>query len=195
MSADPNDIPDDLHLDCPVEPDPEADANPDDRRARAQRTRNSEPSPEPEVFPVPVGPGGGLELIAVALTRLLAGMDSATHTGALFLYPQNRPGRFTQCLVDVERGAWVECVSNAYLADHDRLGAEQEQLLVDLGFQAPDDVHPNFWLIHDPPVPWDVIAHLMAAPFATVFPVHEHDVMELTVNRQFRDRDDEWDDE
>ena len=55
----------------------------------------------------------------------------------------------------------------------------------DVGFLAPDDVHPNFWLIREQPVPWAEIALLMAAPFVTVFPVHEHDVMELTVKRHF----------
>jgi hypothetical protein len=156
---------------------------------------NARPTPEhtPDVFTVPVGPAGGLEAIIAALTRLLAGMDSPTHTGAVFLNPQAHPGRFSQCLVDVEDGAWVECVSNAYLPDHDHLDGEQAQLLVDLGFLAPDDLHPNFWLIHDQPVPWDLIAHLMAAPFATVFPVHELEVMELTVNRRFRERDDDGD--
>ena len=116
-----------------------------------------------DVFHVPVGPAGGFEAIVAALSRKLAPTAVPTHIGMVALYPFEHHGRFTQCLVDVEKGAWAECVSNRYLEPDDRLTEADQRLLVDLGFEAPADLHPNFWLIQKPPVDWRRIAELLVA--------------------------------
>jgi len=141
-----------------------------------------------DVFHVPVGPAGGFEAIVAALTRKLATTAVPTHIGMVGLYPFEQPGRFTQCLVDVEMGAWAECVSNAYLADGDRPSDADVRQLHAVGFNPPDDEHPNHWFIQEPPVDWPFIAHLLVAPFGTVWPVRPNQVMELVVNPTFDDR-------
>jgi hypothetical protein len=140
-----------------------------------------------DVFQVPVGPAGGFEAIVAALTRKLATTAVPTHIGMVALYPVDHPGRYTQCLLDVEDGAWVECVSNEFLAPHDRLSPEDEKLLVEVGYQEPDDLHPNFWMIQDPPVDWPMVANLLVAPFGTIWPCQPYGIMELVVDPHFRE--------
>ncbi len=138
-----------------------------------------------EVFTVPVGPGGGLAAVTAALARRLEGEADAPGTVAVYVSMVGVPERFTQCLVNAERGAWAECVSNEYLEGDLRLSQIDEDLLVAAGYQRPDDFSPNFHLVVEPPVDWPAVALLLAAPFATVFPCTERDHVEVRLHFDF----------
>lgn len=151
------------------------------------------PPSDPDHFCVPVGPGGGLAAVAAALARRLATLGTTAHTAAVFVSVVGRPETFTQCLVDVDKGAWVECVSNHYLPEHLTLTDIDERLLRQAGFTAPDDFSPNFHLVVPQPVDWYEVAMMMAVPFAMVFDCAEHAQIEVRIRPEFAEREDDED--
>lgn len=146
-------------------------------------------------FRIPLGPGGGFGPVVAALSRKLSSLAVPTHHGAAFLSVTGRPARFTQCLVDVDEGAWVECVSNRYLRGRNRLTRVERQAIGDLGYDPPGRESPNFSASFDQPVDWDAVARLLVAPFIAVFECHDHDTLELVVNPYFHEREEDEDDE
>ncbi|MEO6629479.1 MAG: hypothetical protein ABIP03_13045 [Aquihabitans sp.] len=177
-------------------PDPQPAANPseastaprDPEATAAAATIPDPPSLARDRFEVPVGSAGGFPSIIAALTRTLAGVATPAHEAAIFLYVVDRPARFTQCLVDIDAGAWVECVSNHYLEGDERQTPGQEQQIIDLGYRQPDAESPNFYALVEQPVDWGAVALMMVAPFVAVFPCADHESLKLIVNRHYNER-------
>lgn len=107
--------------------------------------------------------------LVLTLTHTLRRLAPLPHVHAVVVGLVRGPANlFTQCLVDVDRGAWVEAVADEFLVPGSpALTEDQEMLLAAYGY-APPGVCPNHWQAFDLPVDWRRVAEVMALPLVSV---------------------------
>ena len=125
----------------------------------------------PEGFTLRVAGAGGFGVVEAALARKLATLAERPERLAVVvaLHDERDARHYTQTLVDREAGAWVEAVSNAFLAEEHRLGGDQHRLLAALGFAPPTERVPNHCIVVDQPVDWSHVAGLLVQPLEAVY--------------------------
>lgn len=133
-----------------------------------------------DTFTLRAGGAGGFGLVEAALARKLASVATRPerHAVTVALRPDDA-NYYTQALVDRECGAWVEAVSNQFVADGHHLGDDHHRLLGAFGFDPPDDVVPNHFVVLDQPTDWRRVAALLIRPLETVYGATSY--TELTV--------------
>jgi len=113
---------------------------------------------------------GGFEAVEAALARKCADLATRSERHAVIVSLEADPAHyFTQTLVDFEDGAWVEAVSNEFIAQGHELDAAQHRLLGLFGFHPPDDWSPNHYRLLPPPADWTLVARLLVGPLEAVY--------------------------
>lgn len=131
----------------------------------------------PEHFTLAAGPGGGFGVVEHALARKLTALSTRSERLAVIVSLEDgrRANLFTQTLVDIECGAWVEAVSNEFITGEENLlGDDHHRLLAALGFAPPDDFSPNHHLVIDQPVDWAHVAGLLVRTLEAVYGATTH---------------------
>ncbi|MFC4071886.1 TY-Chap domain-containing protein [Actinoplanes subglobosus] len=121
--------------------------------------------------------------ISDALVNLAAG--PADIPRFFVLEVDERRGIFAQFL-RTETGIWAEIVSSQFLAPWHRLTPDQEGMLIEHGWLAPDEVSPNFhreFVITPPVKHLRGYAMLVLDTLMHVYGVHESDPITI----EFRD--------
>lgn len=128
--------------------------------------------------------GGGFPAVAEALARKLRVLAVFPERRAVIvaLAGDGRPNHYTQTLVDIEAGAWVEAASNAFIEPEHRLDDDQHRLLALFGFEPPDDEwSENHHLMLDPPVDWARVAWLLIGTLEDVYGVTANDELVIRI--------------
>lgn len=90
-------------------------------------------------------PGSAIDLLTADLVALWgvrrSGDPNERRIGTIDL----DDGAYLQWIGYAERIV-LECSSNAFLTEDNRLDEQQERTLLRAGFQPPDDREPNFWI-------------------------------------------------
>ncbi len=98
------------------------------------------------------GPGWsrvGMASVAGNLPELLMSHVMAEGRWHLLIEDGPEAGRYVQTLTDEDGDIHLECVSNRFLTDADKLFSDEEAMLRILGFNeptpGPDSTRPNWW--------------------------------------------------
>lgn len=150
------------------------------------------PTPE-QIFTLRPHGAGGFEVMAAALERNLRSLAEIDARHAVIIdISESGANHYTQALVDPEAGAWVEAVSDEFIAEEaGGLDDDARALLDALGFVAPTEAVPNYHRFLDPPVLWDLVAHLLLDPLVAVYGAGHHTELTVTVRDVGRPEDGE----
>lgn len=176
---------------CPIHDMPrplpapwESPADPPGRLSIGPGVPASRLTPRHREFEVPWSASGGTEALIRSLARHIADLETISEghgRQVLVVSIVDEGNRFTQALVESERGVLIEAASNEFLAPGHRIGQAEMAVLDDLGFEPPDvdDGWPNHAIAVQPPVDHVEAATLLVVPLASVYRVRPSDRIQV----------------